>query len=206
MDYVNMEKFEVIYFYTILLLQVAFPVCSIPSDFLGCNPRIRNAFEDIRLACGGMNVVDMATWMVFDFLISDEMIYAFYERLPFGKTFWTNNAEDPNNTTGYAAFSNGVPVAKRAPCDSLRLGIGINKVRGYVKWYVNGKEVFSWTRIGTRLPDQYHMLEHGGTPEIVTINSVYFGFGILGGLAIIDISIKTYIIYFLEQVVKNYLL
>lgn len=154
------------------------PVCEIPSAFTsGPNPRVRNAFEDIRLASAGINVVDMSTWMVFDFFISDEMIYAFYERLPFGKTFWTNNEEDPNNTTGYAAFSNGVPVMQRAPCDSMRLGIGINKVRGYVKWYINGREVFSWERIGTRLPDKYKLLEHGGTAEIVTINSIYFGFG-----------------------------
>lgn len=162
---------------TTLSVQQHIDVGDIPTDFTSSPVRIRDAFDDIRLACAGMNVVDTSSWMVFDFLLANNVIYAFYERLPFGKPFWTNPGSDPTNSTGYAAFSNGIPVAKRISNDSVRLGIGINKHRGYVKWYVDGKEVFSWTQIGTRLPDQYKMLDHGGSEEIVTINSVYFGFG-----------------------------
>lgn len=168
---------EVIY-ETKVALKQHINVESIPENM---KPRIRNAFEDIRLAAGAVNCVDPSTWMVFDFLISDEMIYAFYERLPFGKPFWTGQAQtNPNEGGGYAAFSNAVPVSRRTgdPMnDFVRLGIGVNKSKGYVKWYVEGKEVFSWERIGTRLPDEYRMLEHGGEEEIVQMNSFNIGFG-----------------------------
>ncbi|AKI79618.1 hypothetical protein [Acanthamoeba polyphaga mimivirus] len=57
-------------------------------------PRIRNVDDDLRLASGALNVIDPNTWMVFDFFVTNTAIYAFYERLPFGKTSST-----PSNTT-----------------------------------------------------------------------------------------------------------
>ncbi len=40
--------------------------------------------DDLRLSAVGMNTIDFESFMVFDFLITNETIYAIYERLPFG--------------------------------------------------------------------------------------------------------------------------
>lgn len=144
---------------------------ALPSKFDG---RVRNAQEDIRLCSGALNILDQQTWMVYDFFLSDEKIYAFYERLPFG---WP--AGDPPDKT-YAAFSNCIEVASRVADplnDFVRLAIGINPSKGCVTWYVNGKEVFRVDRIGARLQDEYRLLEHGGPSEIVEQESISIGFG-----------------------------
>lgn len=45
------------------------------------NARVRNAHEDIRLCSAAMNIIDRMN--VYDWFLSDEKIYPFYERLPF---------------------------------------------------------------------------------------------------------------------------
>lgn len=41
--------------------------------------------DDLRLASVGMPVIDQETLMVFDFFVSNERVYAFYERLPYAR-------------------------------------------------------------------------------------------------------------------------
>lgn len=150
------------------------PLENVPTKMV---PRIRNVNEDIRLASAGINVIDTSTWCVADILLSNEMIYGFYERLPFGKPFWNGN--NPTPLGDYAAYSNCFPIARRAANplnDFVRLGIGYTST-GHVKWYVDGVEKFSWERVGTRLPDEYRMLAHGGADEVVQPKSFNFGFG-----------------------------
>ena len=47
---------------------------------------VKNPNDDLRLASVAFNSIDFESWMVFDFFITNERIYAFYERLPFGRT------------------------------------------------------------------------------------------------------------------------
>lgn len=135
-------------------------------------PRIRNIKEDIRLCSAGLNVIDQQTWVVADFFISDQALYAFYERLPLGRSAQTN----------YAAYSNCIRVASRTADpdnDFQRLAIGINKSEDYIKWYIGGKEVLRIDNIGCRLSDQYRMLDHGGPAQRVAsqMQSINVGFG-----------------------------
>jgi hypothetical protein len=50
---------------------------------------VSNASDDLRLAAFAMNTIDVETFMVFDFFMTNEGIYAFYERLPFGRGLGT---------------------------------------------------------------------------------------------------------------------
>ncbi|BCS83575.1 hypothetical protein QLL95_gp0548 [Cotonvirus japonicus] len=142
-------------------------------------PRIRNVNDDIRLCSGAFNIIDPNTWMVFDFFVTNTAIYAFYERLPFGKPAF--NGGVTTNLGDYAAFSNAIWVARRSATDPLdqfrKLAIGIHKGKGLVTWYIDGVPVFTWDRIGYRAHDEYRVLDLGGQETLVTIDSVRMGFG-----------------------------
>lgn len=145
------------------------PVDKVPAPFVS---RIRNIKEDIRLATAGINMYDPDTWMVFDFFLSDQNIYAFYERLPFGK-----NVPPLGD---YHAFSYAILVGSRTSepeSDFIRLAIGYSRETKTVTWYIDNKPVFFVNRIGLPLGDEYRILEHGGLSEVVDVEKLNVGFG-----------------------------
>lgn len=123
--------------------------------------------DDLRLAAFALNTVDFETFMVFDFFITNETIYAFYERLPFGQT--------PDNY--YASFSHQIPVAKRNPNQKHKLKIEYDRAEGTVRWYVNNKVVFKVDRLGFLLDRKYLTLDHGGVQQPVVMNQLNCGMG-----------------------------
>jgi hypothetical protein len=149
---------------------------TVPSEFIS---RIRNIKEDLRLCSGGMVVIDVYTWMVFGFMLTDECIYAYYERLPFGKPAWNDGKMSPLGN--YSAFTNAVLVSSRNKSDPLndytRLGIGIHRGRGDVNWYINGTRVHTWSKIGVNMPEEYRLINYGGVEKNININTVRVGFG-----------------------------
>ncbi|AEX61417.1 hypothetical protein mvi_288 [Megavirus vitis] len=175
------ETFELcddreVVFETTMSAQQIIDANTIPQEM---RERIRNVNDDIRLASGAFNIIDPDTWMVFDFFISDTAIYAFYERLPFGKPAFNGGILTPLGD--YAAFSNAIWVARRSATNPLeqleKLSIGIHKGKGLVTWYINNVPVFTWDKIGYRAHDKYRMLDHGGQETLVTVSSVRMGFG-----------------------------
>ena len=168
-------KYETVFELVIAAEQVIDPK-TIPVEF---NPRIRNINDDIRLAAGAFNLIDPETWMVFDFIISNTAIYAFYERLPFSKPFFNGGILTPLGD--YAAFSNAIWVARRSGVnpsnDYQKLAIGLNRSKGTVSWYINDIPVFTINTIGLRAHDKFRLLEVGGTETLVDVKSVRFGFG-----------------------------
>lgn len=131
--------------------------------------RIRNVDEDIRLCSGAINTLDPETWTVFDIFFSNEKIYCFVERLPFGQT-------DENK---YAAYSAGVHTILRTGDpynDFVKVAIGLKKSTAH--FYINDVNVFNVPRIGVRESDQYRLLDHQGSAQSIKINSSYFGFGL----------------------------
>lgn len=145
------------------------PIDQIPSDFIG---RIRNIHQDIRLASAGLNVFDPQTWIVGDWIISDQGLWAVYERLPFGK-----NVPPLGN---YQAFTFAKLISDRTAdpaTDFVKLGIGFSREKGIINWYLNDQLVFQVDRIGLPLDDQLHILEHGGDAEIVEVKQINVGFG-----------------------------
>ena len=146
---------------------IPYPYPEGDTDLKGVN----NARSDLRICSSALNTVDFETFMVFDFFLTDEDIYAFYERLPFGKT--------PENN--YHAFSHAIPVGKRAAVNSLgdfvKLSIAYNREEGYTRWLVNDLEVFRVERIGYPLERKYRILDHGGVAGLVRPRSLSTGFG-----------------------------
>lgn len=129
---------------------------------------VANPNDDLRLAATAMNVIDFDTFMVFDFFLTNERIYAFYEHLPFGRGGTYGN---------YAAFSYAIPVAARSQGDLHRLAIAYDKGAGTVRWLIEGKEVFRVSAIGMPIDRRYQVLDHGGTPAIFSPNQLDCGMG-----------------------------
>ncbi|MBV2155133.1 DUF6081 family protein [Kitasatospora sp. SUK 42] len=121
---------------------------------------------DLRLAAGTMNTVDPETLMVFDFFVTDDRVYAFYERLP-------------RPGADYAAFSYALPVARRSTVDQVHnLAVGYDRSAGTVEWQVDGRTVLTVDRIGLRPADRKHLiLDLGGREELVEPRQLAGGFG-----------------------------
>lgn len=131
---------------------------------------VDNANDDLRLASFAMNTLDVESWMVFDFFFTNEKVYAFYERLPFGKGGPLGN---------YAAFSYMIPVADRAPSDHHHIEIAYDKQNGTVRWLLDDEEVFKVTEIGKSIDSQYLTIHHGGDEPIndIVLNQMNCGMG-----------------------------
>jgi hypothetical protein len=138
-------------------------------------PNVSNPKSDIRLCGGAMNMIDYESWMVFDLFLSDETVYAFYERLPFGKPSFGGPGPD------YHAFSHAIPIGKRNRTDPGldfdTYAIGINRQKGYVRYFINGAEVLRINQIGMPLDRTYRILDHGGPPGLVDLKQINVGFG-----------------------------
>ncbi|HYH95012.1 DUF6081 family protein [Hyalangium sp.] len=139
--------------------------------------RVDNANADLRLASFAMANIDVESYMVFDFFITNRRIYAFYERLPFGRTA-TNN---------YASFSYAIPVKNRTRDQVHDLSIAYDRTAGTVRWIVDGKELYRVTQVGRRLPasdNKYLMLDLGGVEQDIKLNQLDCGmatFSLLDG-------------------------
>lgn len=158
-----------IYYETEIAVKQYVDVNTLPNEF---KARIRSIDEDIRLCSGAINTLDPVTWSVCDIFLSNEKIYCFVERLPFGQ------ASPPNNATSYAGYSNCVAVVKRAGDpynDFVKIAIGLKK--SGVSYYINDVLVFTVPRYGTRQLDQYRLLDHQGIAEEIQVNSSFLGFG-----------------------------
>ncbi|WP_412748030.1 DUF6081 family protein [Krasilnikovia sp. M28-CT-15] len=117
---------------------------------------VRDPQSDPRLAAGALSVVDMESWVVFDFFITNHQVYAYYERLP-------------QAGAGKAAFSYAVPVATRTPDQWHHLAISYDRSAGVAAWQVNGREVLRVNQVGHRPVDRRHLLiDTGGADELVT--------------------------------------
>lgn len=151
----------------------------VPSVFIN---RIRNIYEDPRLCCSSVGVYDPETLLAFKFLITDNMIYAYYGR---ERTKVEIHAEKP-----LAAFISLVPLQKRGvvdiddPLSKLRmfhrLTIGVHMTTHreiVVVWYINGDKKFSINTPGHRISDQYQVLDQGGVSQTINIQELVMQLG-----------------------------
>jgi hypothetical protein len=106
---------------------------------------VTNSEDDLRLASAALNGIDLESWMVFDIFLTNTRIYAFYERLPFGRGAALGN---------YAAFSFQIPLADRRPGDEHQLSTAYDRGAGTVRWIVDDKERFRVDRLGYRIDRQ----------------------------------------------------
>lgn len=126
--------------------------------------------DDLRLAAFAQNSIDFETFMVFDWFITNKHIYAFYERLPFGRGIQGNPAD-------YAAFSSYKAVAEYHPGEKHHLKTELDKSAGEVRWYVDGNLVMKIDHIGHRPPRDMMTLDHGGVEQDVSPRQLDCGMG-----------------------------
>lgn len=111
---------------------------------------------DPRLGAVATSAFDPETFMIFNFLLTNERIYAFYEHPSFARGVYGD----------YAAFTYAVPVLSRSPYSFHDLKIAYDKARGTVRWIVDQKEVFRVDAIGARIDRQHMLLDRGGDDMI----------------------------------------
>jgi hypothetical protein len=128
-----------------------------------------NPSDDPRLATFAMTTIDLESWMAFDFLFTNQRVYAFYERLPFGRT----------RDDDYAAFSYAIPVKSRNEDDIHAATIAYDAAAGLVRWILDGVEVYRVAHIGRHLDRREHLLiDLGGAERLVRPRQLAFGVGL----------------------------
>jgi hypothetical protein len=133
--------------------------------------RVRNPNDDLRLSGVAFNAIDFETFLVADFFVTNEQIYALYERLPFGRP------SSGGTLNEYASFTFAVPVAARSAGDRHHLKIAYDRSRGIVRWLVSGREVMRVDRLGYRIDRRHMVLDHGGTETRVQPRQLACGMG-----------------------------
>lgn len=131
------------------------------------NDEIANPNDDLRLAAAAINAIDFESLMVFDFFITNETIYALYERLPFARPLLGD----------YAAFTFNIPIASTKKGQKHHFKISYDKSAGIVRWIVDDEELFSIDRIGHRIDRSYMTLDHGGIEQDVSPAQLDCGMG-----------------------------
>lgn len=125
--------------------------------------------DDLRLASVMLNTIDNETSTAFDFVLTNDRIYAFYGRPPFARGTLGN----------YAAFSHTIPLATREPGDRHHLRIAYDRAAGVVRWLIDGEEAFRVDRIGLVLDRDTLTLDHGGVETLVEPRQLSCGMGLL---------------------------
>lgn len=123
--------------------------------------------SDFQLGAAGLISVDLETGIVFDFFITNDRVFAVYERL----------ALHPD--AQFAAFSYAVPVNDRKPHQVHHLEVAFDRAAATAHWRVDGRHVLSVDRIGFRaLDDAYLKRDNGGTEEAVLPRQFTYGIGL----------------------------
>jgi hypothetical protein len=150
------------------------------TEFHPFGDAVDNPNDDLRLGAPAMNAIDLESWMVFDFFLTNERIYAFYERLPFGRT----------ESDNYAAFSFMIPVGERTPNEKHHLKIAYDKSAGTVRWLVDDQEVYRVDQIGYLIDRQYMTIDHGGIEPAKPVSPNQLNCG-MGTFTLLDGSLPS---------------
>lgn len=130
---------------------------------------VADAEDDLRLAAVTMSAIDFETFVHFLFAITNERIYAIYERPPLARAVFGD----------YAGFVFAVPVAERTSGDEHKLEIAFDKAAGTVRWLIQNEEVFRVDQIGHLIDREHLLIDHGGTEQLVSPNQLNCGMGLL---------------------------
>ncbi|MFE3428703.1 DUF6081 family protein [Streptomyces sp. NPDC059171] len=132
---------------------------------------VTNPASDIRLASIALITADFESRAIADFSVTDDTVYAIYERLP-----------SESGDGDYAAYGYAIPLARTAPGRMHDLEVRIDRGGKRVGWYVDGALKLRTDKIGTRAFDRKYMtLDHGGTEERLTLKQISCGMA-LGSL------------------------
>lgn len=127
---------------------------------------------DVRYGCGAANVRDFDSLVNFNFFVTNDRVYAVYERLPQHRGMFGF----------YAAFTYVIPVAKRCGSDWVKLKIVLDNATQSTRYYVNGLMVLEVFNSGNYLDGVFPVVDFGGIEEVRFPTSVNMGFGTFTGV------------------------
>jgi hypothetical protein len=112
---------------------------------------IADPSREFKLGAGVLIFMDRETGVVFDFILTDRVLFAVYERLAFPGT-------------EHAGFSYAVPVRDRQPADFHQLTITYDTAKGEAAWYVGQDQVLLVDQIGQRALSSRYLARDNGKP------------------------------------------
>lgn len=122
---------------------------------------IVDAELDPRPCSGGFNVIDANLNFAFDFVITNKMVYALYERLPYQRTEWGGTG--PN----YLGFGQLFPLYSRSsPSEIVNLKIAYNYQTKKIRYLVNDRVLLELNQLGKMANSKYSVLKYT-TPDQV---------------------------------------
>jgi hypothetical protein len=123
--------------------------------------------QDFRVAGSVVMVTDPDNDLQFSYLITSDMVYAVYARLP-----------DSRDTVGnYAAFTFVIPVGYRLPNDEHKLKIIVSQRQRTVRWQIGTRDVFRVLDVGRYVDRKYMTLDLGGGEQDIFPTRVQYGLG-----------------------------
>ena len=122
---------------------------------------------DFRLGAAALVAQDPLTNVVFDFFITNNTVYAIYERVDMARMQLGN----------YAAYTYAVPVASRKPEDMHDLRIVYDPDARTGSWQVDGVEKLFVDKIGSRIDRTYMAIDRGGEDTEVVPGQINCGLG-----------------------------
>ena len=133
---------------------------------------ITNADDDIRLGACGQTLIDVDTWVVAEFVLTNKGVWAVYGRLPYGR------ASDGGSGANYRSFVNAKRVATRTSATQRHtLKIIYEKSGAYISWYLENQLVFTVDKFGFPSTDSHAklLLDLGGTDTLAAPETVQVG-------------------------------
>lgn len=142
---------------------------------------VNNANVDPRLAAAIFGLGDTAQQISFTFLLTNEIIYAFYTLNPYNMTAYGGPVAN------YHSWGNTIPLAARDGSnplgDFVKLAVAYNYRENYVRWIINDIEAYRINRIGFPLERKFRTFDVNGTggapfPDtLIRSSQVGFAFG-----------------------------
>lgn len=124
--------------------------------------------QDFRVATTVVMLNDPEGGFQFGYLITSDMVYAIYARLPDNRDIIGN----------YAAFTFVVPVGYRLPNDEHKLKLVVSKRMQAIRWQIGTRDVFRVMNVGRYVDRQYMTLDlGGGEQDEIFPDRLYYGLG-----------------------------
>ena len=129
---------------------------------------VEDPLTDFRLGAATLNVMDFASGLIFDFWITENAIYPFYERLRI-----------PGLHPDHEAFGSISAPIPREPGTEHDAAIVIDSANAAAHWELDGRVVAAVSPTGPSNPDWASVLHHGGTPGVAAPRQLQVGLGLM---------------------------
>ena len=141
-----------------------------------CNPfpvdHVPNPQSDPRLISPSIATINDQYLITLGTFFTNEVIYAFYEILPFNKPSYGGPGPD------YAAFSSLIPIGCVKDYNDGLVTVGTAISANRASWLVNGETRYTTPQLGFYPDPQYIVRDLGGPPVARTISNINLGFGV----------------------------